>query len=299
MSAESQFECVPNFSEGRRTDVLDAIREAARVPEVHVLGLDHDRDHNRAVLTLLGPADALVEAVFGAMRVAVERIDLRSHRGAHPRMGAADVVPFVPWRHATMQSAVMLARQLAERVGRELELPVYLYGEAAAQVQRTHLAEVRRGEFEGLAARMPLEPPDYGPAHPHLTAGAVAIGARPVLIAFNVYLQTDDLRVARAVARAVRGSSGGLVGVKALAMDTRSRGRVQVSMNLVDYQRTSMPRALEMVRQEAARFGVTVAQTELVGLMPFAAAAQALQYYLQMPDFGRSRVLEAARDEWD
>jgi glutamate formiminotransferase len=300
MSQEPLFECVPNFSEGRRPEVLEAIRRAAEGPGVQVLGLDHDSDHNRAVLTLLGGAEAVVDAAFRTIQAAVERIDLRTHRGAHPRIGAADVVPFVPWRHADMTAAAELARRLGKRVGGELAVPVYLYAHAAALPDRVNLADVRRGEFEGLKSRMVHYPPDYGPGSPHPSAGAVAIGARPILIAFNVFLNTDDMRVGRAVARAVRGSSGGLVGVKALAMDTRTRGRVQVSMNLIDYQRTPLPRALELVRQEAARFGVLVAETELVGLMPFEAAAEALRHYLQMPHFGAARVLEAASDQcWE
>lgn len=296
MNQEPMFECVPNFSEGVRPEVLRALHDAAEVPGVAVLGFDHDPDHNRAVLTLLGPADALAEAAFRTILTAVGCIDVREHQGLHPRLGAADVVPFVPWRGADMAGAIALARDLGERVGRELHVPVYLYGEAASREDRRNLTNVRRGEFEGLANRMAADPPDFGPPGPHPSAGAVAIGARPILIAFNVYLTTDDVRVARAVARAVRGSSGGLVGVKALAMDTRTRGRVQVSMNLTDYRNTSLPQALEMVRQEARRFGVAVCETELVGLMPFQAAVDSLRYYLQMPEFAATRIIESAAD---
>ena len=288
------FECVPNFSEGRRPEVLMALRKAAQVPDVAILGLEGDPDHNRAVMTLVGPAEPLSEAVFRTMRVALESIDLNKHEGTHPRIGAADVVPFVPWRQASMDEAIGLAHGLGRRVGDELGLPVFFYGKAALSPSRVNLFDVRRGEFEGLSQRLSLELPDCGPRTPHATAGAVAIGARNVLIAFNVFLETQNLSIAKKVARAVRGTSGGLVGVRALAMDTKSRGRVQVSMNLIDYRTTSLPHALEMVRREAARFGVSVAETEVVGLMPYLAVEDAVRYYLQMPGFDRQRVLETA-----
>lgn len=294
MSEPRIFECVPNFSEGRRADVLDAIRQAALVDQVRVLGLDGDPDHNRAVLTLMGEAEPLSQAVFNAMRTAVSLIDLSTHHGAHPRIGAVDVVPFVPWCNATMDEASDLAHALGERVSRELHVPVFFYGRAALKPERRNLAEVRRGEFEGLSERLARNPADLGPPTPHPTAGAVAIGARQVLIAFNVFLDTQDLGAARAIARAVRGSSGGLVGVKALGMELPSRGRVQVSMNLVDYRTTSLPRALEMVRREAERLGVRVQDTEVVGLMPFGAVEDTMRYYLQMPGFSSQRVIETA-----
>ncbi len=294
MTSVPLFECVPNFSEGRHPQVLAAIREAAIVPGVSLLGFDSDSDHNRSVLTLVGPAEALLTAVFQTMEVAVAQIDLNSHKGVHPRIGAVDVVPFVPWRAATMGQARELARQLGEQVASQLNLPVYFYAEAATTSERVNLQDVRRGEFEGLAERLLREKPDLGPSKPHATAGAVAIGARQILVAFNVFLRTQDIKIARAVARAVRGSSGGLLGVKALAMDTRSQSRVQVSMNLVDYPRTPLPRVLEMVRLEAQRFGVAIAETEVVGLMPQAVVDDVMRYYLQMPGFSRDRVLETA-----
>ncbi len=290
------FECVPNFSEGRRVDVLDAIKKAARVPGVRVLGLDSDPDHNRAVLTLMGERKPLAAAVFESMITAAALIDLRLHHGTHPRIGAVDVVPFVPWQNATMEQAKELSYEIGERAARELHLPVFYYAKSALRPEHVNLADVRRGEFEGLSERLLHDPPDQGPSVPHPTAGAVAIGARHVLIAFNVYLDTPDLGAAKKIARAVRGSSGGLVGVKALAMDIRSRGRVQVSMNLVDYRTTSLPRALEMVRREAERLGFRVVESEVVGLMPFAAVEDVVQYYVQMPDFDRKRVIELADD---
>jgi glutamate formiminotransferase len=289
-------ECVPNFSEGRRKDVLEALMAAAAVPGARVLGLSADPDHNRAVLTLAGDAQAVLEGVFRASRVAVAEIDLRTHRGTHPRMGAVDVVPFVPLGATPMSACVELARRLGRRLAEELQLPVYLYERAATRPDRQNLADVRRPQFEGLTAWLsdPSHQPDFGPPRPHPTAGAVAVGARPPLVAFNVFLETQDVEVAKRVARAVRGSSGGLRGVKALAMDTVTRGRVQVSMNLVDPGRTGLATALDMVRREAARYGVAVTGTELVGFVPLDALVQAARYTLQLHDLDRDHVLEWA-----
>lgn len=271
---------------------MRAIASAAQIPGVKVLGMEGDRDHNRSVLTLAGESGALVEAVFQAAATAAAQIDLRRHAGTHPRMGAVDVVPFIPLEGATMDDAVGAARQLGHRVGEELGIPVYLYERAASNPFHRNLADVRRGQFEGLAERLAADLPDYGPAVPHASAGAVAIGARLPLIAFNVFLNTADIRVAQAVARNVRHSGGGLSGVKALAMDTVSQGQVQVSLNLVDYPRTALPRAVEMVRQEALQYGVSVARTELVGMMPIQALLDTARYYLQQPHLSMAQVLE-------
>jgi glutamate formiminotransferase len=289
-------ECVPNFSEGRRREVLQGLLAAAAVPGVRVLGLSADPDHNRAVLTLAGEGEAVLEAVFRASRLAVAEIDLRQHRGTHPRIGAVDVVPFVPLGGTPMSACVELARQLGRRLGEELQLPVYLYERAATRPDRQNLADVRRPQFEGLAAWFedPAHRPDFGPPRPHPTAGAAAVGARPPLVAFNVFLDTQEVDVAKRVARAVRGSNGGLRGVKALAMDTETRGRVQVSMNLVDPGRTGLATALDMVRREAARYGVAVTGTELVGFVPLDALVQAAQYTLQLHGLSRNHVLEWA-----
>jgi glutamate formiminotransferase len=289
-------ECVPNFSEGRRVEVLDAIAAAAAQPGVRVLGLSHDPDHNRAVLTLAGEGEAVAAGVLRAARVAVERIDLTVHEGVHPRMGAVDVVPFVPLGDTPMAEAVRLAVEVGRRLADELGVPVFLYGRAATRADRRDLAAVRRGQFEGLAARMaaPAGHPDFGPPVPHPTAGAVAVGARAALIAFNVWLRTDDVTVARSVARAVRGSSGGLVGVKALGLDTRRRGMVQVSMNLVDWRRTPIATALELVRRMAEAHGVAVAGTEIVGYVPLGALLDAARHYLQAHTLDESSVLELA-----
>lgn len=291
-------ECVPNFSEGRRQDVVQQIVEAIRsVPGVHVLDVESDADHNRSVVTFVGEPEAVLEGAFRGVARAAALINMEEHRGAHPRMGAADVVPFVPVRGVSMEECVGLARRLGERVGRELGIPVYLYEEAATRPDRRNLADVRRGEYEGLKEAIRTDPdraPDFGPAEIG-PAGATAIGARPPLIAFNVYLRTDDVRVAQAVARAVRHSSGGLRYVKALGLLVE--GQAQVSMNLTDYRKTPIARVLEMVRREAARYGVAVARSEIVGLVPAEALLDAAAYYLQLEGFSPAQVLENRLEE--
>ncbi len=298
--SKPRFECIPNFSEGRRPEVLARIRRAAEAAGVQILDFEADFDHNRSVLTLAGDAEPLLSAVQRTMTVAVDTIDLTRHQGTHPRIGAVDVVPFVPLDDTPMEEAVALAHRLGAWAGTQLGLPVFFYEAAALHADRRNLADVRRGQFEGLAVRLGKHPPDVGPGAPHPLAGAVAIGARRPLIAFNVYLTTDDLAIARAVARAVRASSGGLPGVKALAMDTRrSRGQVQVSMNLVDYPTTPLPIVLERVRAESRARGTDVASTELVGLMPAQAVEDVMQHYIALQDFRWHRVLEAALREGD
>ncbi|MCL8207853.1 MAG: glutamate formimidoyltransferase [Actinomycetia bacterium] len=288
-------ECVPNVSEGRRPDVLAAIRDQASAAGVRVLGVSADPDHHRAVLTLVGEGERMLEAAFAVAAEAVRRIDLRHHRGVHPRFGAVDVIPFVPLAGTPMAYCVELARRLGARLGAELELPVFLYEQAATRPERRNLADVRRGQFEGLAARLAGgDVPDFGPSSPHPSAGAVAVGARGPLVAFNAMLGTADVAIARAVARAVRASGGGLAGVKALGLALPSRGTVQVSMNLVHPERTTLWRALELVRREAARYGVAVTGTEIVGFVPLGALAAAAREFLQAHGFGPGDVLEQA-----
>jgi glutamate formiminotransferase len=286
-------ECVPNFSEGRRQDVIDGIVEAMRqVPDVQVLDVQSDLDHNRSVVSILGAPGAVVEAAFQGVSRAAELIDMNHHRGGHPRMGAADVVPFVPVRGVTMEECVDLARQLGERVGSELGIPVYLYEAAATRPDRCNLADVRRGEYEGLREEIASDPdraPDYGPARIG-SAGATAIGARPPLVAFNVYLSTADMAPVRAIARVVRYSSGGLRYVKALGLLVE--GQAQVSMNLTDYRGTPIYRVLELIRTEAARYGLSVTRTEVVGLLPAQALFDAAEFYLQLGGFSPDQVLE-------
>ncbi len=264
------IECVPNFSEGRRLPVLDALARSIRaVDGVRLLDVSSDPDHNRAVFTFAGLGERVLEAAYRSAVVAVERIDLRAHRGVHPRIGAVDVIPFVPLREATMEACAALARRLGDRLAADLGLPVYLYGHAGAQPSRS-LAEIRRGGFEGLRTAIAgaSRAPDLGPARVHPTGGAVAVGARGILVAFNVDLDSNDVKVARAVARAVRESSGGLPAVQAMGVTLASRGGVQVSMNLLDYRRTPPLVAFRRVEAEAARLGVQVAAGELVGCAP-------------------------------
>ena len=300
------LECVPNVSEGRRPEVLARLAEALHSrPGSRLLDCSSDRDHDRSVFTLAGSPDGLVSALLDLFEVAVAEIDLSARAGGaepgvHPCMGAVDVVPFVPLAGAPMALAVETAERLGRAVAEKFDLPVYLYEEAARRPERRNLAHVRRGGFEGLARRCadvddPLGPPDLGPGRPHPTAGAVAIGARGFLVAFNVVLRSDDLEAARAIARAVREanpSGTGLPAVKALGVRLASRGRVQVSMNLTDPLRTSPLAAIRAVRREAAALGVEVEECELVGLMPEAAAARSLEEALLLPGFALDRTIE-------
>jgi len=289
------FECALNFSEGRRPEVIEALVGAARGAGAQVLDVAPNPDHHRTVLSLVGTAEVVEEAVRAVTAEALQRIDMNAHRGAHPRMGAVDVVPVVPLGEATMDDAVALARRIGARLAREFELPVFLYEEAASRPERRNLAEVRRGEFEGLAERLaqPGWQPDFGPARPHPTGGAVAVGARTFLVAFNVNLGTADVQVARQVARAVRAKSGGLASVKAIGLELAGRHQVQVSMNIVDPFATPLYRAFELVRIEAARYGVPIVGSEIVGLIPMAALAEVARYYLRLEGFGDSQVLES------
>jgi len=289
------IECVPNFSEGRRPEVIEQIRDAiAAVAGVAMLDVSSDASHNRTVITFVAPADTVADAAFAGVRRAQTLIDLRSHRGEHPRIGATDVVPFVPLEGATMDDCIALARTLGERVARELEIPVYLYERAATRPDRENLADVRRGEFEGLRDAMRTDPrrhPDFGPAEIHPTAGAVAIGARPFLVAYNVYLgPSSNLAAAKEVAKAVRGSSGGLRYVKALGLEVDAQA--QVSMNLVDIDRTPLSRAYEAVRTEAAAHGIAPTWSEIVGLVPERALLDAGLRHVQLRGFTDSQLLE-------
>lgn len=286
-------ECVPNFSEGRRQEVIERIVAAmAQAPDASVLDVQSDVDHNRSVVTLIGAPEAALEAAFQGIAIAAQLIDMDHHHGAHPRMGATDVVPFVPVQGTTMDDCVALARRLGERVGTELKIPVYLYEKAATRPERRNLADVRRGEYEGLKAEIATDPgraPDFGPARVG-TAGATAIGARPPLIAFNVYLNTADIAPAKAIAKAVRHSSGGLRFVKALGLLVE--GQAQISMNLTDYRQTPIHRVVEMIRAEAARLGLMITRCEVVGLLPAQALFDAAQFYLQLHDLPPDQILE-------
>jgi glutamate formiminotransferase/formiminotetrahydrofolate cyclodeaminase len=286
-------ECVPNFSEARRPEVVAAIVKAITdVDGVHLLDQHSDIDHNRTVITFVGSPKAVEEAAFQSIAAAAGLIDLNQHSGEHPRMGAADVVPFIPISDVSMQECVEMARRLGKRVADELNIPVYLYEAAASRPERQNLENIRRGEFEGIKAEIgdnPGREPDFGPRELG-SAGATVIGARQPLIAFNAYLTTADVEIAQKIAKAVRNSSGGLRFVKAIGLLVE--GRAQVSMNLTDFRRTPVARVLEMIRSEAARYGVAVHHTELVGLLPQEALSEAAAWYLQLDDFKKEQVLE-------
>jgi len=288
-------ECVPNFSEGTRGAVIERIVAPFR-GRAGVRLLDHraDPDHNRLVVSLVGDPEPLADALAESCRAAVASIDLRTHRGAHPRIGAVDVVPFVPLRNFTMEECVELARAFARRFSRETGVPVYFYEEAATRPERRNLEDVRRGQFEGLCRDMglPGRAPDVGGPAVHPSAGATAVGARRFLVAFNVNLASRDLAVAKAVAKAVRASSGGLPCVKAVGVELADRGMVQVSMNLTDHRRTPVHLALERVRAEARSRGVEVAETELYGMVPAEAMLDAAAHYLRAAGFHPSQVIE-------
>ena len=289
------IECVPNISEGRRADVIDGIAEALRtVPGLRVLDVQSDASHNRSVFTLAGDAEAMKAGVPKLFERALAAIDLRTHKGEHPRLGAVDVVPFIPIEGVTMDACIELARTVAADVASRFSLPIYLYEDASSHPARKNLEDIRRGEFEGLAAKMRQQAwaPDYGPATPHQTAGATVIGARMPLVAYNINLATNRLDVARKIASAIRMSSGGLRYVKAMGIALEDRGIVQVSMNLTNYEKTPMFRVFDLVRREAARYGVTVLESEIVGLVPAAALLQTAEYFLQLERFSPGQVLE-------
>jgi len=289
------IECVPNVSEGRRPEIVAAMADAIRrVAGVRLLDFSSDASHNRSVFTLAGDAAGLEQAVLALVERAVADLDLRTHRGEHPRMGAVDVVPFVPIEGATMADCVALAKKTGAAIAERFHVPVYLYEEASANPARKNLEDIRRGEFEGLAAKMAAAgwAPDYGPAAPHPTAGAVVVGARMPLIAYNINLATDRLDVAKKIAAAIRHSSGGFRYVKAAGFMLADRGIVQVSMNLTNYEKTPIARVFETVKREAARHGVTILESEIVGLVPSAALTAAAEFYLQIDGFKADQVLE-------
>lgn len=292
--AAKLVECVPNVSEGRRPEVIAALAEAVRSSDgVRLLNVQSDPSHNRSVLSFAGAPPAAAAAAFALTSRAVELIDMNSHRGEHPRLGAVDVIPFVPIAGMAMEEAVEVARTLGRRIWEELRVPVYFYAQAAAQPQRLRLPDIRKGEYEGLTAKMtdPAWAPDVGEPRPHPTAGATVVGARRPLIAYNINLHTPDVAVARQVARAVRESSGGLLNVQAMGV-TSAAGQAQVSMNLLDHAGTPLPRVFDLVRREAERYGVAVAESEIVGLVPLDAIVDVARYYLRLREFDRAQILE-------
>ena len=291
---EKIIECVQNFSEGQRGEIVDAIVNAMLLPDVQLLDREIDADHNRSVITLAGDPVAMEQAAFAGIATAARLIDLDQHRGQHPRIGATDVVPFIPMRGMTMDECVAIARRLGERVGRELEIPVYLYERAATRPERQNLAEIRKGEYETLKveiARDPARAPDFGPARLS-TAGATVIGARPFLIAFNVNLATSDVQIAKEIARVVREKNGGLKSVKANGFMLKEKNVAQVSMNLTDFTITTPLVAFNAVRAEAEKRGVQILESELVGLMPLDALTLIAAQALHLPTLRAEQIVE-------
>ncbi len=293
------IECVPNISEGRDRSVVNAIAGAAVGTGCRLIDVSSDPDHNRSVITLVGDETGLEQGVLRLVAAAVARIDLTRHSGAHPRMGAVDVIPFIPVTDTTMEDCVALSRRVGKSISEQFEIPVFLYEESAQRPDRRNLAKIRKGEFEGLAAKLadPAWAPDYGPEMPHPQAGAVAVGAREFLIAFNVNLATDNLSVAKRIASAVRHSSGGLRYVKALGLALEERGIVQVSMNLTNFRKTPVLRVFDMVRREAERMGVLVLESEIIGKIPRQALVDAAISSLQVRSFESSMILEEGIEE--
>ena len=289
------LECVPNFSEGRDFGKIERILEPLRGKEgVKLLDYQRDGDHNRLVVTLVGEPEPLARAVIEAAGAAVAMIDMRAHSGQHPRMGAVDVIPFIPVRKVTMEEAIALSKEVGAALWAEYGLPVFLYEASASSPDRKDLAVVRKGQFEGMAEKLllPEWKPDFGERAPHPTAGVVAVGARMPLVAFNVNLDTDNMEIARAIAEAVRHISGGLRYCKAMAVSLKERGITQVSMNMTDFTRTPLYRAFELVRIEARRYGVNVVGSEIVGLVPMDALTATAAYYMGIEGFTPEQVLE-------
>ncbi len=292
---EQLVECIPNFSEGRRPAVIEAIAAVVvRTPGVRLLGVQSDTSHNRCVLTFVGSPEAVKGAALAATRRAVALIDMNQHHGEHPRVGAVDVIPFVPLAGVRMEDCVAIARALGREIWTELRVPVFFYAEAATQPERQRLATIRKGEYEGLPTKLadPAWVPDVGNPSPHPTAGVTVVGARQPLIAYNVNLITEDVEIARKVARAVRASSGGLEHVQAIGV-RNARGSAQVSVNLLDFTKTPLARVFEFIQREATQYGVEIADSEIVGLVPLAAIADVARSALRLAGFGREQILEA------
>lgn len=292
---EELFETIPNYSVGDDQETIDLIASCfGDQAGVKLLDYSADKDHNRLVVTAVGSSEGLMKSVLESVKIAAERIDMNEHSGEHPRMGAVDVVPFVPVRNASMDRAIELARQVAEKVGSKFEIPVYLYEEAATDPERKNLAKIRRGEYEGFPQKIskPQWKPDYGPTKVHPTAGVTAIGARKPLIAFNVNLGTENLSIANAIARKVRHSNGGLRYCKAMGVKLDEQGLVQVSMNMTDYTQTSLQQAFQLIESEANRYGVPVVESEIIGMTPADPLLNAAKHYLKLNNFSSDQVIE-------
>lgn len=292
---EKIMECVPNFSEGRDQQKIERIVEPFRkAKNVKLLDYSNDEDHNRLVVTVVGEPQPLKDALLGAIGVAVEVIDLRSHKGAHPRMGAVDVVPFIPIKNCSVDEAIDLSKEVGREIADRYGIPVYLYEKSATAPHRENLAAVRKGEFEGFAEKIKLPEwqPDFGPACQHPTAGTVAVGARMPLVAYNINLNTPDMEIATAIAKRIRFIGGGLRFCKAMGVELKERGITQVSINMTDFTRTHLYQAMEMVRYEARRYGVSVVGSEIIGLVPMEALVDTCCYYLGLEGFSSDQVIE-------
>jgi glutamate formiminotransferase len=290
------IECVPNFSEGRDPQKVEKIVEPFRAKTgVKLLDYQTDEDHNRMVVTVVGEPDALKKAVIDAMGCAIDVIDMRTHQGQHPRMGATDVVPFIPIKNVSVEEAIAFSKDVAKSVAKKYSLPVFLYEKSASNPERQNLANIRKGQFEGMAdkIKLPEWKPDYGPQKIHPGAGVTAMGARMPLVAYNVNLGSDNIEVANEIAKKVRHISGGLRYCKGIGIELKDRGVVQVSMNLTDYTRTALYRAFELIKVEARRYGINVIGSEIVGLVPMEALMDTAAYYLGLENFSMEQVLEA------
>jgi glutamate formiminotransferase len=290
------LECVPNFSEGRDLKKIEKIIEPFRGRDgVKLLDYQNDEDHNRSVVTVVGEPQPLTTAIIESMRVAIDVIDMRTHKGQHPRMGAIDVVPFIPLKEITMDEAIAVSKSIAQKVADAYSLPVFLYEKSATKPERQNLAAIRKGQFEGMPEKIkqPQWTPDCGPAKIHPTAGVTAIGARMPLVAFNVNLNTRHIEIANQIAKKVRHISGGLRYCKGIGIELKDRGIVQVSLNMTDYSQTALYRVFEMIRMEARRYGVNVIGSEIIGLVPMEALIDCASYYLGLEDFTMAQVLEA------
>jgi glutamate formiminotransferase len=288
------IECVPNISEGRRKEVVEEIIGNLKKLEVKLLDYSSDEDHNRTVITFVGGSENVANAAVQVVRDAVRLIDLRLHKGVHPRMGAVDVIPFIPLKNVTIKDCIEISKRVGKIIGEELGVPVYLYAESATKEVRRLLPEIRRGEFEGFFEKIkdPEWTPDYGPQEVNPTAGVTAVGAREFLIAYNINLSTKDISIAKKIARSIRESSGGLRYIQAREMPLDEKGCVQVSINILNYKKAPIYRIFEIVKMEAERYGVCVLESELVGLMPMKVALDSLSFYLQFPELNEDQILE-------
>ncbi|MFA5577084.1 MAG: glutamate formimidoyltransferase [Tissierellaceae bacterium] len=290
------IQCVPNFSEGRNKDLIEKILDEIRmVDEVKLLDYSMDKDHNRTVVTFIGEPEKVILAAFKACKLASELIDMREHTGEHPRMGATDVIPLIPISDVTMEECVLLSEELGKRIGEELDIPVYLYEKSARLLDRENLADIRRGQYEGMAEKLKEENwrPDFGPNELNVRSGVTAVGARMPLVAFNVNLGTDNIDIAKRIAKSIRASGGGFKYCKALGIEIKERNIVQVTMNMIDYTKTPLFRVFDVIEREAKRYGVNVVGSEIIGLLPMGAMLAVADYYLRLENFNHDQILEA------